>query len=326
MDKAQRIASKQKQISISEFFEKNKHFLGFDTHQRAIITAVKEAVDNSLDACEEGRILPEISVEIKRLEGDRLELVTQDNGPGIPRDSIANVFGKFLLGSRFHAIRQTRGQQGIGITGVVMYAQLTTGSTTTVLSKIETESTAVKVDLALDTKNNRALRSNEDRIPLEEWFEESGMESLHGLRIKTVMAAKYQRGRQSVHQYLRMTSIVNPHATIRLKVIGKDGEIIDEGEWIRTTKILPRPVVEIRPHPHGMQFGTLQRMLKNTKERNVKSFLRKEFEKVSPLVSKKILEYAEIDEKRRPSGFSVEGIQNLLSAFMAVKIQAPPTD
>jgi DNA topoisomerase-6 subunit B len=326
MDKAQRIASKQKQISISEFFEKNKHFLGFDTHQRAIITAVKEAVDNSLDACEEGRILPEISVEIKRLEGDRLELVTQDNGPGIPRDSIANVFGKFLLGSRFHAIRQTRGQQGIGITGVVMYAQLTTGSTTTVLSKIETESTAVKVDLALDTKNNRALRSNEDRIPMEEWFEESGMESLHGLRIKTVMAAKYQRGRQSVHQYLRMTSIVNPHATIRLKVIGKDGEIIDEGEWIRTTKILPRPVVEIRPHPHGMQFGTLQRMLKNTKERNVKSFLRKEFEKVSPLVSKKILEYAEIDEKRRPSGLSVEGIQNLLSAFMAVKIQAPPTD
>jgi DNA topoisomerase-6 subunit B len=123
-----------------------------------------------------------------------------------------------------------------------------------------------------------------------------------------------------------MTSIVNPHATIRLKVIGKDGEIIDEGEWIRTTKILPRPVVEIRPHPHGMQFGTLQRMLKNTKERNVKSFLRKEFEKVSPLVSKKILEYAEIDEKRRPSGLSVEGIQNLLSAFMAVKIQAPPTD
>ena len=326
MDKAQRIASKQKQISISEFFEKNKHFLGFDTHQRAIITAVKEAVDNSLDACEEGRILPEIHVEIKRLEGDRLELVTQDNGPGIPRDSIANVFGKFLLGSRFHAIRQTRGQQGIGITGVVMYAQLTTGSTTTVLSKIETESTAVKVDLALDTKNNRALRSNEDRIPLEEWFEESGMESLHGLRIKTVMAAKYQRGRQSVHQYLRMTSIVNPHATIKLTVIGKDGEVIDEGEWIRTTKILPRPVVEIRPHPHGMQFGTLQRMLKNTKERNVKSFLRKEFEKVSPLVSKKILEHAEIDEKRRPSGLSVEGIRNLLSAFMAVKIQSPPTD
>lgn len=326
MDKAQRIANKQKQISISEFFEKNKHFLGFDTHQRAIITAVKEAVDNSLDACEEGRILPDIDVLIRRIEGGKLELVTQDNGPGIPRDSIANVFGKFLLGSRFHAIRQTRGQQGIGITGVVMYSQLTTGSTTTVISKIEAESTAVKVDLALDTKNNRALKSNEERIPLEEWFEESGMKTHHGLRIRTIMAAKYQRGRQSVHQYLRMTSIVNPHATIRLRVIGKEGEIVDEGEWIRTTSRLPRPVVEIKPHPHGMQFGTLQRMLKDTKERNVKSFLRKEFEKVSPLVAKKILEHANLDEKRRPSGLPVEAIQSLLAAFMAVKIQSPPVD
>ena len=326
MDKAQRIANKQKQISISEFFEKNKHFLGFDTHQRAIITAVKEAVDNSLDACEEGRILPDIDVLIRRIEGGKLELVTQDNGPGIPRDSIANVFGKFLLGSRFHAIRQTRGQQGIGITGVVMYSQLTTGSTTTVISKIEAESTAVKVDLALDTKNNRALKSNEERIPLEEWFEESGMKTHHGLRIRTVMAAKYQRGRQSVHQYLRMTSIVNPHATIRLRVMGKEGEIVDEGEWIRTTSRLPRPVVEIKPHPHGMQFGTLQRMLKDTKERNVKSFLRKEFEKVSPLVAKKILEHANLDEKRRPSGLPVEAIRSLLAAFMAVKIQSPPVD
>ena len=326
MDKAQRIANKQKQISISEFFEKNKHFLGFDTHQRAIITAVKEAVDNSLDACEEGRILPDIDVLIRRIEGGKLELVTQDNGPGIPRDSIANVFGKFLLGSRFHAIRQTRGQQGIGITGVVMYSQLTTGSTTTVISKIEAESTAVKVDLALDTKNNRALKSNEERIPLEEWFEESGMKTHHGLRIRTVMAAKYQRGRQSVHQYLRMTSIVNPHATIRLRGIGKEGEIVDEGEWIRTTSRLPRPVVEIKPHPHGMQFGTLQRMLKDTKERNVKSFLRKEFEKVSPLVAKKILEHANLDEKRRPSGLPVDAIQSLLAAFMAVKIQSPPVD
>ena len=76
---------KQKQIAISEFFEKNKHFLGFDSLQRSIITAVKEAVDNSLDACEEERILPDIKVEINRLKGDRLELISQDNGPGIPR-------------------------------------------------------------------------------------------------------------------------------------------------------------------------------------------------------------------------------------------------
>ena len=86
---------KQKQIAISEFFEKNKHFLGFDSLQRSLITAVKEAVDNSLDACEEERILPDIKVEINRLKGDQIELISQDNGPGIPRGAIEHVFGKF---------------------------------------------------------------------------------------------------------------------------------------------------------------------------------------------------------------------------------------
>ncbi len=147
MDPAEKLSSKQKQVSISEFFEKNKHFLGFDTLQRSVITAVKESVDNSLDACEEARILPDIRVEIRRTKSDELRLLTQDNGPGIPRDAIENVFGKFLLGSRFHAIRQTRGQQGIGITGVVMYSQLTTGSKTHVASKIKSESSAVFVEL-----------------------------------------------------------------------------------------------------------------------------------------------------------------------------------
>ena len=163
VDPAEKVASKQKQISISEFFEKNKHFLGFDTLQRSLITAVKEAVDNSLDACEEARILPEIRVEIRRLKGDRLRLITQDNGPGIPREDIENVFGKFLLGSRFHAIRQTRGQQGIGITGVVMYSQLTAGSKTKVVSKISRDSSAVFVELGIDTRRNRATKSGENR-------------------------------------------------------------------------------------------------------------------------------------------------------------------
>ena len=146
MARTEKTVSKQKQVSISEFFEKNKHFLGFDTLQRSIITAVKEAVDNSLDACEERRILPEIRIEINRKKGDRLELIAQDNGPGIARTAIEHVFGKFLLGSRFHSIRQTRGQQGIGITGVVMYSQLTTGSKTKVISKIKRDSGAVYVE------------------------------------------------------------------------------------------------------------------------------------------------------------------------------------
>jgi len=322
MADAENIASKQKQISISEFFEKNKHFLGFDTLQRAVITAVKEAVDNSLDACEEARILPTIKVEINKLKGDKLELICQDNGPGIPRDSVENVFGKFLLGSRFHAIRQTRGQQGIGITGVVMYSQLTTGSKTHVISKIKSDSSAVHVDLGLDTRKNKATKSNEIR---DVWFED-GEEVVSGLKIKTVMKAKYQRGRQSVHQYLRMTSIVNPHATIQLIVRDTDGEIIDQGHWIRTTEKLPRVVEEIKPHPHGIHLGQLQRMLKEADERKLTSFLRHNFSGVSMRAAKEILGKAELEEGRTPVRIKADEAQAMLDSFQEVKLLAPPTD
>tara|TARA_B100000214_G_scaffold263705_1_gene195116 strand:+ start:9148 stop:11262 length:2115 start_codon:yes stop_codon:yes gene_type:complete len=322
MADAENIASKQKQISISEFFEKNKHFLGFDTLQRAVITAVKEAVDNSLDACEEARILPTIRVEINKLKGDKLELICQDNGPGIPRNSVENVFGKFLLGSRFHAIRQTRGQQGIGITGVVMYSQLTTGSKTHVISKIKSDNSAVHVDLGLDTRKNKATKSNEIR---DVWFED-GEEVVSGLKIKTVMKAKYQRGRQSVHQYLRMTSIVNPHATIQLIVRDFDGEIIDQGHWIRTTEKLPRVVEEIKPHPHGIHLGQLQRMLKEADERKLTSFLRHNFSGVSMRAAKEILGNAELEEGRTPVRIKADEAQAMLDSFQEVKLLAPPTD
>ena len=315
---------KQKQIAISEFFEKNKHFLGFDSLQRAIITAVKESVDNSLDACEEVRILPDIRIEVKRLGGNRVELITQDNGPGIPRDSIEHVFGKFLLGSRFHAIRQTRGQQGIGITGVVMYSQLTTGAKTRVVSKVKDDATAVFVDLGIDTRKNKAIKSGEIR---DTWIDNvTGEEVEHGLRIETVMNAKYQRGRQSVYQYLRMTSIVNPHATITLTVQDKDGDIIEEGHWERTTDRLPRVVKEIKPHPHGIHLGTLQRMLREAEERKMTSFLRHNFSGISMRAAREILEKAGLDESRQPRRIRAEEAQLIVDSFQKVKVLNPPTD
>jgi len=324
MGEAEEISSKQKQISISEFFEKNKHFLGFDTLQRAVITAVKEAVDNSLDACEEARILPDIRIELHRTKSDELQMTTQDNGPGIPRDAIENVFGKFLLGSRFHAIRQTRGQQGIGITGVVMYSQLTTGSKTHVVSKIKSDSSAVYVDLGIDTKKNKAIKSGEKR---DVWVDEmTGEEVSHGLRIRTLMKAKYQRGKQSVYQYLRMTSIVNPHASISLVVRDKDGEVIEEGQWMRTTDKLPRVVEEIKPHPHGIHLGTLQRMMREAQDRRMTSFLNNNFSGVTRRAAKQILEVAEIEETRTPKRIKAEEAQAIVSAFQTVKLLKPPMD
>ena len=131
------LAKKQKEISVAEFFERNKHILGFGNPTRALVTTVKEAVDNSLDACEEVGILPDIIVKITNHdEDDECTLNIEDNGPGIVKQQIKHIFGRLLYGSRFHAIRQSRGQQGIGISAVVLYSQLTTGKHAMVTSKI----------------------------------------------------------------------------------------------------------------------------------------------------------------------------------------------
>ena len=325
---AQKLASNQKQVAISEFFEKNKHFLGFDSLSRSLITAVKEAVDNALDACEEARILPEINVEIKKLDlkKDIIELKVEDNGPGIPQKSIEKVFGQLLFGSRFHAIRQSRGQQGIGITGVVMYSQLTTGKPTHVRSKISTESTAAVVDIGLDTRKNKAVKSNQGR---ELWELKDGTMKQHGLEVTTQLKAKYQKGRQSVWQYLRMTSIVNPHAEINF--IDPDGEV---HHWPRVTERLPTKVESIKPHPHGIELGQLQRMLSESTDSRLSVFLRMNFSGVSNRAAKELCAAAELDVSVKPKQMKPDGIRALLEAFQGermfngkpVKMLNPPTN
>ena len=322
MSIAEKMAANQKQVAISEFFEKNKHFLGFDTLTRALITAVKEAVDNALDACEEARILPDIVVQITKIDNkkDILQLDVEDNGPGIPRASIEKVFGQLLFGSRFHAIRQSRGQQGIGITGVVMYSQLTTGDPTHVESKIASEATAVAVDIGLDTRKNKAVKSNQDRV---DWGEK-----VHGLKIRTSMKAKYQKGRQSVWQYLRMTSIVNPHADILF--IDPDGQ---EHHWPRVTEKLPGRVEAIKPHPNGIELGQLQRLCGESSESRMTTFLRRNFSGVSGRAAKELCQVAELEEKLKPKSLKADQIRALLEAFQGermlrgkpIKLLNPPT-
>ena len=327
-DIAKKMASNQKQIAISEFFEKNKHFLGFDSLPRSIITAVKESVDNSLDACEEARILPDIKVKITKADTkkDILELTTEDNGPGIPQKSIEKVFGQLLFGSRFHAIRQSRGQQGIGITGVVMYSQLTTGKPTHVLSKIAEEPTAVSVKIGLDTRKNKAVKSEQTRII---WENDDLSLKEQGVRVTTKMKGKYQRGRQSVFQYLRMTSIVNPHAEITF--VDPDGETY---HWPRVTEKLPRKVDAIKPHPHGIELGQLQRMCRESTDSRLSVFLRQNFSGVSMRAAKELCEAAELDVSTKPMSMKPDDIRAMLEAFQGerdvggkvVKLLSPPTN
>ena len=325
---AQKLASNQKQVAISEFFEKNKHFLGFDSLARSLITAVKEAVDNALDACEEARILPTIRIQITKLDPkkDIIKLIVEDNGPGIPQKSIEKVFGQLLFGSRFHAIRQSRGQQGIGITGVVMYCQLTTGRTTHVRSKIATEPTAAVVDIGLDTRRNKATKANAGR---EMWYNEDGSSKEHGTEVTAQMKAKYQKGRQSVWQYLRMTSIVNPHAEIIF--IDPDGE---KHHWTRVTERLPTKVESIKPHPHGIELGQLQRMVAESNDLNLNHFLLNNFSGVTNRARKELCQAAELEGTRKMKTLKGDDIRYLLEAFQGerlfkgqpAKLLKPPTN
>ena len=179
---AEELASKQRQISVAEFFERNRQILGFDNPVRAVLTTVKEAVDNSLDACEEAQVLPDITVEISKEGTDRLRVAVTDNGPGILKREIPNVFARLLYGSRFHANRQSRGQQGIGISAAVLYAGLTTARPARITSKVSEEEAAHVIELLLDTQKNLPRVVSEDLLL---WDRE------HGTRIELVLKAKY---------------------------------------------------------------------------------------------------------------------------------------
>src|SRR3954452_24066605 len=139
---AESMARKQREISVSEFFTKNRHLLGFDNPAKALLTTVKEAVDNSLDACEEAGILPTLSVDIQEISENRYRIGVDDNGPGIVKEQIPKIFAKLLYGSKFHRLKQSRGQQGIGISAAVMYGQLTSGKAARVFSRTGTKAKA----------------------------------------------------------------------------------------------------------------------------------------------------------------------------------------
>ena len=160
---AETMAAKQRDISVSEFFAKNRHLLGFDNPRKALLTTVKEAVDNALDACEEAGILPDVTVVIEDLQPDRpaaskssrYRVTVVDNGPGIVRKQVENIFGRLLYGSKFHRLKMSRGQQGIGISAAGMYGLITTGKPMAIQTRPNANKPAHHIELAMNTTTTR---------------------------------------------------------------------------------------------------------------------------------------------------------------------------
>jgi DNA topoisomerase-6 subunit B len=384
------MAGDQRDISVSEFFVKNRHLLGFDSPLRALLTTVKEGVDNALDACEEAGILPEVFVEIRRV-GDapaasqvmvaatatngagaaaagtqtvagavpgaippglfqrrlfdedvseeeetaksiaaaargvkkagrkvtdppeRFVVVIEDNGPGIVEEQIGKIFGKLLYGSKFHRLKQQRGQQGIGISAAGMFGQLTTGKPVRITSKTSPKRKAHYMEITLDLQRNHPeIHHREER----EW-EGKGT----GTRVEIELEAKYQKGQRSVDTYLRATALANPHVTLVYR--DPDG---NEVRFDRATDHLPIEPKEVHPHPYGVELGMLLQMLKTTQYTKLGAFLEGEFSRVSTKAANEICELAKLNRVTWIARVAREEASALHSALGKVKLMNPPTD
>ena len=330
---AEAMAAKQRDISVSEFFAKNRHLLGFDNPRKALLTAVKEAVDNSLDACEEAGIVPEIWVHMEPAGTNRFKVGVQDNGPGIVKKQIPLIFGKLLYGSKFHRLRMSRGQQGIGISAAGMYGMLTTGKPVKIISMTSAKKPAHYFELQIDTKRNMPEiingKGDGEDIPSGEkgqkYIADHGIEWVpelrSGTRVTIELEGRYMRGRGSVDEYLELTAIANPHVTIHY--IDPEGI---ETTYTRSTTEIPREPVEIKPHPYGIELGQLVTMLKDTSAGTMSQFLTTSFSRVSPGVAQNICEAAKISTRSNTKRIGRQEADALYQAIQNTKISAPATD
>ncbi|MBW2982409.1 DNA topoisomerase VI subunit B [Candidatus Woesearchaeota archaeon] len=334
------LAKKQREISVAEFFEKNRHLLGFDNKRKALLTTVKEAVDNALDACEEAKVLPEINVQIidmstkpevkKEVDKeqttlvteeikdepissqDRFRVIVEDNGPGIVKKQIPNIFARLLYGSKFHTLKQSRGQQGIGISAAALYGQLTTGKPVKIISKISPKHPAHYYELIIDTRKNEPKIISEKEM---KWNKD------HGTKVEIDLEGTYQSGGQSVDRFLKQTAIANPHATI-IYTTPDAKQII----FPRATEQPPKESKEIKPHPYGVELGRLIKMLQSTKSRTIQGFLMSDFSRVGSGTAKEICKNASILPDTSPKKITREVAEKLERGIKKTKIMNPPTD
>jgi DNA topoisomerase-6 subunit B len=329
---AQSMAAKQRDISVSEFFAKNRHLLGFDNPRKALLTTVKEAVDNSLDACEEAGILPEVWVHIESTGNERFKVGVQDNGPGILKKQIPLIFGKLLYGSKFHRLRQSRGQQGIGISAAGMYGVQTTGKPVKIISKVGSAKPAHYYEIQIDTKKNQPqiLNGRGEGVDIPpgkkgaEAIAKHGIEWVdqpHGTRVTIELSAKFVRGRGSVDEYLEQTAIANPHVIVHY--IDPDGNATD---YPRSADRLPEEPKEIKPHPYGVELGRLVAMLHEAPNTTISQFLTTTFSRVTSQVARKICTTAKISTRASTRRIGRKEADALFQAIQATRIAAPQTD
>lgn len=306
--------------SSAEYFSKNLQQVGFSSYTKAALTTIKEAVDNSLDACEDDGVLPEISVVVERLgEGtaknaDSMRICVVDNGPGLEADDVVKVFGEYLASSKFGRGRCSRGQQGIGISAVTTWGQLTSAKGVTVITKTKKMRKAYKCVVEVDIKHNKGVMKEKEAV---DW------EQPQGLSCEFIIDARMQlQGEGGLLAYLNGTTLVNPHLTLRYKLL--------ENDWVeipRVTDDLPVIPEATEPHPHTMKLGEFIAHSHLFGRIQVGPWLKKGFSRINDAVLKELVPHGIKKSVLEKSVDSItdDEFKKIFTALQNIKLMAPST-
>ncbi len=308
---ADEIFKEFKEHSIAEFFKKNRQMLGYAGKVHSLVTIVHEYVTNSLDACEEAGILPDITISIKGIGEDKYKVTVEDNGPGIPKNFVGKALAQILSGTKFHRYMQQRGQQGIGAAGCTLYSQITTGKQVSVRSTVS-KGKSYSCSIGIETMRNKPIVSNMQDI-------ENGSDHT-GLYIEGEFAdVKYENSDHGVYEYLKRTALSNPH--VQIKLIDPEGK---EFTFMRAVNSVPERPIPTKPHPLGLTVNDLLEFAQRSSSRKVSSFLLDTFARVTPNKINEIKGMlTQLDMEKEPQKLTWQDAEELIKAFSRVKWLAP---
>lgn len=302
------------EISAADFFYRNRDIAGFTNPSRAIFAAVRELVENSLDAAESLKIPPDVYVRLS-YEGEASQetqiykLRVEDNGIGIQPRHIPSAFGQVLFGSKYK-LKQQRGTFGLGGKMAILYGQITTHqpayvASSTGLAKI------YSYKLMIDIQKNRPLIIDRKvLINKEQW---------RGTVVEFTLEGDYFRAMPKLLDYFKQTAMVNPYANVTF--VDPKGRLY---KFTRVTKEMPTPPKETKPHPYGVDVELLQRLIQITPCRNMLDFLRNHFHRVGEVTATKFLEFSSLNPSKNPKKLSHEEIVRLMHNLKRFKDFLPP--
>ncbi len=300
-----------KEHSVAEFFKKNKQMLGLYGKVRTLTMVIHEYVSNSLDACEETGILPNIDVKIDELGEEYYEVTVTDNGPGISQANVGKAFGKLLAGTKFHRMMQSRGQQGIGASGCTMLSQMTTGKASKVITGRQ-DGKAISLELTIDPKMNEPKISNVKELDKE--FRGTAIQA----KFKGTL---YRDSDQGPLEYLRRTAIANPHAQLSFRDPAGQKFVFK-----RTHNQIPERPAEIKPHPKGTTVDDILSYCKTSKGRTVGTFLSNDFDRMGAKALEEVKKKVHFDLNKDPKTLTWEEAEEIIKAFKSIDFIAPTTD